>query len=264
MNESMAFPPILPSLGHLASRPFSFYPPISSVPHNEWIFRKATWSELVVVNAQGGEELSIPRHFIGEVSRNEGPVTIVGLTRELEYREGAVGPCRRSVVEMPLAVGSKGGPAAVPQRADPAPVVAIRLESRAENRVFKLVGGAMAAAIVVHLAAVNIARITGVKQPAATIARNRSYLDLSGRDRYEQVVRKLGQPSRERWLVESAAIQYHALEYPGPRFTVILMGSDRATAAYIGTMDENWQPVHAVTLDSGGTTAPLLRQLRRF
>jgi hypothetical protein len=260
----MASPPIPPALGHLSGRPFSFYPPINSFPHNEWIFRKATWSELIVVNAKSGEEVSIARHFIGDISRTGAPVIIVGLTRELEYRDGAVWPARRRVVEMPIAVGSQNAPAPHPRPAEAAPVVAIRLEPRNGHRALKAVGGALAAAIVLHVTAVSIVRVGEVRHRTPAVARDRSYLDLTGRDRYEDVVRKLGAPASDRQRSEAAAIQYWALEYPRRRFTVILMGSDPASAAYVGTMDDNWQPVHAVTLDSGGTTAPLLRALQRF
>ena len=84
----MASPPIPPSLEHLATRPFSFYPPIVNVEHNEWLFRKATWSEILVVNCKSGAEVWISRRFVGEVSRIDDPVLIVGLNRELEYKGG--------------------------------------------------------------------------------------------------------------------------------------------------------------------------------
>src|ERR1035438_9417998 len=64
----MASPPIPPSLEHLVTRPFSFYPPIISVEHNEWLFRKASWSEIQVVNCRSGTEIWIPRRFVGEVA----------------------------------------------------------------------------------------------------------------------------------------------------------------------------------------------------
>ena len=57
----MASPPIPPSLDHLATRPFSFYPPIVNVEHNEWLFQKATWAEIQVVNCRSGEEIWISR-----------------------------------------------------------------------------------------------------------------------------------------------------------------------------------------------------------
>jgi len=37
-----------PSLEQLGDRPFSFYPAILGVDHNEWAFRRFTWSELLV------------------------------------------------------------------------------------------------------------------------------------------------------------------------------------------------------------------------
>ena len=59
-------------------------------------------------------------------------------------------------------------------------------------------------------------------------------------------------------------MQYEALGYPDRKLTVILMGSDRKSVQYVGTMDDHWRPVHSVTLHSGGTTDSLLRGLRRF
>jgi hypothetical protein len=40
----MASPPIPPQLDHLVTRPFSFYPAIVGIEHNEWLYRKANWS----------------------------------------------------------------------------------------------------------------------------------------------------------------------------------------------------------------------------
>jgi hypothetical protein len=42
------------------------------------------------------------------------------------------------------------------------------------------------------------------------------------------------------------------------------MGSDRKDAKYIGTLDENWNIVHSVDTHRGGTTAAMLRGLKRF
>ena len=87
-EKRMASPPIPPSLEQLTTRPFSFYPPILNVEHNEWLFRKATWAELLVVNCKTGSEIWISRRFIGEISRVDDPVVIVGLTKELEFKAG--------------------------------------------------------------------------------------------------------------------------------------------------------------------------------
>ena len=51
--------------GTAGNRPFSFYPAIERIEHNEWIFRKATWSEILVVNTKTGLELWIPASVCG-------------------------------------------------------------------------------------------------------------------------------------------------------------------------------------------------------
>src|SRR6185295_20218504 len=104
----MSIPPIPPPLEHLgANRPFSFYPAILNIEHNEWLFLRSTWSEILVVNSKSKEELWIPRRFLGEISRIEDPVVIQGLTKELEFKSGQVLPHQRRVIEMPIAVGAR-------------------------------------------------------------------------------------------------------------------------------------------------------------
>src|ERR1035441_7848375 len=117
----MASPPIPPQLDHLITRPFSFYPPIIGIEHNEWLYRKASWSEILVVNCKSGAEIWLSRRYIGEVSRVDDPVLIVGLKSELEYKGGMVVPFQRRAIEMPLAVGgnagaARPGPGAAPAR----------------------------------------------------------------------------------------------------------------------------------------------------
>ena len=97
-------PIIAAGLAELRHGRFSFYPAIVGVHHNEWILRRATWTDILVANAKTSEEICIPRRFVGEVSSIEAPYRIVGLVKELEYREGVVLPHRRSVIEMPRAV----------------------------------------------------------------------------------------------------------------------------------------------------------------
>jgi hypothetical protein len=260
----MASPPIPPSLDHLTTRPFSFYPPIVNIEHNEWLFRKATWSEILVVNSKSGAEVWISRRLVGEVSRIDDPVLIVGLNRELEYKGGTLWPYQRRVIEMPVAVG--GSPlasGAVPDRGGPAPVVGIRLESN-DRRIFKLIGAALPVAVLLCLAALRLTQVGEVRQSVVFTTKDQQYLALTSRDDYFAVVQKLGKPGSDRWQSESGEIQCRALGYPDRKYTVILMGSARQTAVYIGTMDENWKPVHSVALHSGGTTASLLRELKRF
>jgi hypothetical protein len=260
----MASPPIPPSLEHLTTRPFSFYPPIVNIEHNEWLFRKATWSEILVVNCKNGVEVWISRRLIGEVSRIEDPVLIVGLNRELEYKGGTVWPYQRRVIEMPVAVGgssTKSG--VVPDRDAPAPVVGIRLESN-DRRIFKLIAAALPVAVLLCLAALRLTQVGEVRQGVVFTTKDQQYLSLTSRDDYFAAVQKLGKPASDRWQNESGELQCRALGYPDRKYTVILMGASRQSAVYIGTMDENWKPVHSVELHSGGTTASLLRSLKRF
>jgi hypothetical protein len=257
----MASPPIPPSLEHLTTRPFSFYPPLINIEHNEWLFRKATWAEILVVNCKSGDEIWMPRRYVGEVSRVDDPVLIVGLTRELEYKGGMVCPFQRRVLEMPVAVG--GGTVVTAGNSSPAPVSGIRTETT-ERRMFRLLGVALALLLLLGLIGTNLVRVGPFRQRVVFTGKDQLFLDLSGRDDYLAVVQKMGRPATDRWRAESGELQYRALGYPDRKYTVILMGADRQSALYIGTMDEHWFPVHSVTLRSGGTTASLLRELKRF
>ena len=255
----MASPPIPPQLDHLIARPFSFYPPNVGIEHNEWLYKKASWSEILVVNCKNAEEIWISRRYIGEVSRVDDPVLIVGLSRELEYQRGMVVPFQRRVIEMPVAVG--GRPAAAREGERPAPglIVGIRMASAQDKRVFKLIGAAVTVAILLYVLAVSLSR-----QRVVFTAKDQTYMGLTGRDDRTEVVVKLGEPATDHWSSEDAALQFEALDYPDRKLTVILMGGDRNSVQYVGTMDKDWKPVHSVRLRSGVTTDSLLRGLKRF
>lgn len=152
----MAIPSLPTPLEQLGNRPFSFYPPILGVERNEWLFRRATWPEVLVTNAHSGAQIAIPRRFVGEVSRIEEPVVIVGLLKELEYREGAVWPYRRRVLQMPVAVGAEDY---VPRhRGGLAPVIGISLHSEARPRRGRMIVGALVAGILAALAVAGALR----------------------------------------------------------------------------------------------------------
>jgi hypothetical protein len=255
----MASPPIPPQLDHLITRPFSFYPPIVGIEHNEWLYKKASWSEILVVNCKSGEEIWISRRYMGEVSRVDDPVLIVGLNRELEYKSGMVVPFQRRVIEMPVAVGGRPAVASPSERPAPGLIVGIRMASAQDKRIFKLIGAAVTVAILIYVLAVNLSR-----QRVVFTARDQTYLGLTARDDRTEVVVKLGEPASDRWQSDQGALQYEALDYPDRKVTVILMGSDRNSVQYVGTMDKDWKPVHSVPLRSGGTTDSLLRGLKRF
>jgi len=241
----MSVPLIPPPLEALRNRPFSFYPAILNIEHNEWRYRKATWSEVLVVNCRTGQEVWIPRRFLGEVARIEDPVVIVGLLKELEYSEGVVSPYQRHVIEMPIAVGAPAPPPAIVHQRGPAKVVGIRLESKTDSHLFRLVGGALVAGIVAAYFVVNFYRDVAPRTRVIYTAKDPSYLDLTARDDYDAVVRKLGAPRRDRWQARGSA-EYRALSYPERGWTVLLMGADRQHARYVGTLDAQGKPLHSV------------------
>jgi hypothetical protein len=149
----MPGPPIPASFESLRHRPFSFYPPIVNVEHNEWVLRRANWTDFQVINTKTKDELCVPRRFVGEGALVEEPVMIVGLVKELEYREGLVLPHVRRVIEMPRAVNA-GAPARAMGPPRIAPVVGIRIEAEPRSRAWRLLVAAVAAAVLLCVAVV--------------------------------------------------------------------------------------------------------------
>jgi hypothetical protein len=258
----MSIPPIPPPLDHLGGRPFSFYPAILNIEHNEWLFRKATWSEILVHNVKTNEEFWIPRRFLGEISLVEDPVLIVGLVKELEYRRGAVLPHQRRVIEMPVAVGDRPHPPAA--RPEPAPVVGIRLEPGAEARIGRLILGALMVGVLGTLGVVMVTREGTLRPRFTDTNRDTALLDLSTRDDYYSIVSKLGPPAEDHAVTKGGDMEFRSLWYPQRSYYVILMGADRNTLRYIGAMDKNWNLVHYVLSPGGASTASMLRGLQKF
>ena len=255
----MSIPPIPTPLERLATRPFSFYPAILNIEHNEWLFRKVTWSEILVYNVKSGEEIWIPRRFLGEISLIEDPVVIVGLVKELEYRGGAVLPHVRRVIEMPVAVGENAQAPAAP-RPGPAPVVGIRLESGTESRIGRLILGALLIGVLGTLGVVMVTRDGGLRPRVIYSNRDSALLELTTRDDYYSVVRKLGEPAEDRSVSRAGGLEFRSLWYPGRSYYVVLMGADRSGLRYIGGMDKDWNVIHSV--DSN--RAAMLRGLPKF
>jgi hypothetical protein len=263
----MAVPPIPPPLAQLGSRPFSFYPAILNAGHNEWIYRSATWSEVLVRNTKTNQEVYVPRRYVGEISRVDAPVMIVGLLAELEYRSGVVWPAERRVIEMPRAVNDAPRPRLARPPADGAVVVGIRLESDSNSRVGKLVLGGVALGVAGCVLAISLFRGGVIATRAFYAPLSQVDLPFTPDDGYAAVVRAFGPPQSERWRSVGGgqfAEQYELLAYPQRRLYVILMGHDRGAVRYIGAMDWNWRPAHAVDLAGYGSSDGLLRRLPKF
>lgn len=261
----MSLPPIPPPLEHMTGRAFSFYPPIVNVDHNEWIVRQTSWSEILVANSKIDLQIWVPRRYLGELSKIEEPVAILGLVRELEYKAGAVWPYQRKVIEMPLAVNESPRPASGEPARAPKPISRLGFGGGGtESRVGRLIGVALVIGMVACLIAVTVYREGQLRPRFTYTARDESYLQLSRDDDYFAIARKLGAPADDRWKPDSGEIQYRALWYPQRSCIVILMGTERESVRYIGTLDLKWTPVHFVQFRTGGTTASMLRGLKPF
>ena len=152
-------PIIAAGLAELRHGRFSFYPAIVGVHHNEWILRRATWTEILVANAKTSEEICIPRRFVGEVSSIEAPYPHRGAG------EGARVPRRRGSSASPhrdrnAARGERFQPVEPAARAlsAPAGVVAIRAEPDSESRFWRVLRGSVAAGFLACLAVIFVVR----------------------------------------------------------------------------------------------------------
>ena len=250
----MSIAPLPTPLQHLGGRRFSFYPPIRNLEPNEWLYRRATWSECVVANARSGEEIWIPRIFLGEVSRMDEAVMIVGLNRELECRRGVIMPRERRVIEIPMAVNDTS----VTSRPHHlAPVINIRLETKPESRAWKWMGVAAVLSAVAFTIVADVARQSQIHQRADASRGYRSYLQLGPDDDYASTVRKLGAPSNVS-SSEADGRNFRSLAYVARHYSVVLMGTSQMGAHYVGTLDSHGRVLDTVRFHDGSTAESLL------
>jgi hypothetical protein len=259
----MAAPPVPPRLEDLGERHFSFYPPIVNVDHNEWLCKSSNWSEILVHNTKSSTDIWIPRAYVGEISKIDEPVMIVGLKRELEYKGGSVWPYVRKILPMPA-----NPVATTPVSGEAAPPTAGRsvmsLDSGTESGIGKMIGIALVVGVLGTFIGVSLFR---QKTTGGTIEYRgvlQAELGLTSQSDYHDVVRKLGKPEQERWKSDTGERQYQVLVYPRHDLIVILMGADRKSLQYIGAKDSRWRTIHSVNLPGGGNTEPILRTLERF
>ncbi|MBI3666834.1 MAG: hypothetical protein HY236_11540 [Acidobacteria bacterium] len=254
------------SLQSLGGRPFCFFPAIRNVEHNKWTYVRETWSEILVANVKSGQEVWIPRHFLGPVSESEQPVLIVGLARELELKGGAVWPYQHAVIEMPAPP-----PVADHEPAQPAGTPGLLAAPATESKLgrlilYTLLLGLGACLLVVLFAFEGAPRPQDWFRRRNVATQDQNYLSLTRQDGYHDVVLKLGPPDREQWISPSAAeVQFHLLWYPQRSYAVVLMGAQRSDARYIGTIHATSRvPLDSVPLPGGGSTAAMLRTLPKF
>jgi hypothetical protein len=253
--SEMSIAPLPSPLQHLGGRRFSFYPAIRNLEPNEWLYRRATWSECIVANTSSGEEVWIPLVFLGEVSFIDEPVMIVRLNRELEWKSGTVIPRQRGVIELPVAVND--GRAAPSRTGHLAPVINIRLETKQETRAWKWAGVAVVLGAVAFTIVADIARQAQAHQRGDIFRGYRSYLQLNRDDDFTSATRKLGTPAASRSQSTGARV-FRFLTYTPRHYSVILMGSGTGAQKYIGTLDTHGRVLDAVTFPDGSTAEALL------
>ena len=257
----MQVPPVPPPIESLGQRPFSFYPAIVNIEYNEWMYQRATWSEVAVRNTRSNQDVWVPRRLFGDVSRVDEAVMRVSLLKELEFRAGALWPIERRVIQMPAAANQTGLP--VHQSSSPT-VVGIRLERSAESRAGRLVLGTLAVGIAGCVLLVSLYRGEVIGSRVVYSPVMQSDLEFTAKDDYHTLVGRLGQPESDRWRSATGELQYRALSYPRLGYSLILMGADRNAARYIGAMDKDWRPIHTIRVSGGATSFAILRNLRRF
>jgi len=66
----------------------SLLPAILGIEHNQWAFRKTTWSEVFGLSTASQSGDLDPPPFLGEASRIDEPVVIIGLTKNSNTAAG--------------------------------------------------------------------------------------------------------------------------------------------------------------------------------
>lgn len=263
----MPVPHIPSPLEQLGNRPFSFYPAIVNVVHNEWIFRRSDYDEIRVLNTRSNEELWIPRRFLSGVSSIEEPVVIVGLLKELEYREGAVVPHVRRVIEMPRAVNDVPRPRFVAHHepGELAPVVGIRVENEPASPRGRTLLTVVSAGILTCILSLVVFRDATGARVRFFATPQRVALPFLSSDDYVSIVNRIGHPSWHRTASgpPGDGREFQLLGYPDRGYTLVLLGLNRDQANYIGALARGGRTVHSVTLSDGTDSGELLAALRR-
>lgn len=254
-------PPTLPPpFDAVGERRFSFYPPILNIDHNEWNAKEATWSEVLVVNAKTADPVWIPRQYVGELSRVDEPVMIVGLKRELEFKAGGVWPHVKRVLEMPRGLSAPPRSAAA---AEPLPKGMSAIHgagSPSESRIGRLILISLVAAIALVAVVVGFYRGQNSVDSATFKGVMQANLGFSAQDNYHAVVRKLGPPAGDRWKNSDGELRFRILDYPARALRVVLMGHEQEDGLYVGAVDTQGRLIDSVSMPGGASTAALVRQ----
>ncbi len=247
-------------LPELSRTRFAFEPPISGAGYNQWVLRRASWTELTATNTKTGREVTISRRWVvgirfADVADHPGISlaeqhhldATVNLNQELELTAGRVVPLRRRVLEMPSPVSRILTDKANLERAYrgedwKAPVVAIRVESETSSRLRKLLKGSIAVGFVALIALFGFTRNAHFSERLGLASS--AQLPFTGADDYNDIVAAFGKPVSDQWI-ETDDGGYRRLGYTAKRLAVILAGETPSKAHYIGAVGRNGKFLHA-------------------
>jgi hypothetical protein len=249
-----------PPFDRVGERTFSFYPPLVNIDHNEWLVREATWSEVLVVNAKSQEQIWLPRQYVGDLSRVDEPVMIVGLKRELEFKAGGVWPHVKRVIEMPRGMSTVPPASSEPATLPPGVSAVHGVASPNETSIGKLILISLLVGIGVVAVIVSFYRGRNSVESATYKGVMQTSLGFSPHDDYHAVARKFGAPSADRWKGNEGDLNFRILQYPARGFSVILMGRERDQARYIGAVDAEGHVIDSVEMPGGASTAAIVKQ----
>ncbi len=206
----------------------------------------------------------MPRALLGAISGVDEPVMTVRLSKAMEYRDGALRPVVRRVIEMPAALETPFMTDIRPARTGPAQVVGIRTGEARDGKAARFLFAGTAGAMLAGALLVGLYRGEMIGSRLDYVAIPRAGLGLTNKDGYTAVVQTLGNPAAIRWKRGANGVGFVALAYPGKGFSVILMGTRRDSARYIGAIDNNARPLDAVDFPGNGNSYWILRRLGRF
>jgi hypothetical protein len=253
--------PIPPAFQQLRGRRFVFHPAIENVGANEWAYRRATWSEILVRNAVTGLDFWIPRRSFGSAYDSDYGAATIHLLEPLEFRDGVVRPRRCRVIQMPL-------PESGTERASStqlAPVVSISLDTRHETRAGRIAGGAIALGVIGCLAVAGYSLQGGDMHRRAIVSSlDQTYLGLGSHDTFATVVHALGTPSSDHAVIVPDGHRLRLADYPDRGFRAVFLKNPDAADFYVGAVDENGRVLQSVEMPDGGTSHSLLRFLESF
>ncbi len=249
--------PIPPAFEQLGSRRFVLHPAIENAGANEWTYRRATWSEIIVRNAVTGLDFCVPRRSFGSAYDSDYGVAVISLLEPLEFRDGVVRPRRCRVIQMPLPAFDAA--ASVPDKS-PAAVVSITLDTRHETRAGRIAGGAIALGVIGCLAVAGYSLQGGdIHRRAVVSSLDQTYLGLTSHDTFNSAVRALGRPISDRSVIVPDGHRLRLLDYPDRGFRAVFL-----TDVYVGAVDEHGRVLQSVQMPDGGTSHALLRFLESF